>query len=40
MSKVFRIDPENPSAEVINLAATVLRDGGSVVFPTETGYGS
>ncbi len=39
MSKVFRIDPESPSAEVINLAATVLRDGGIVVFPTETVYG-
>ncbi len=39
MSKVFRIDPENPSAEVINLAATVLRDGGIIVFPTETVYG-
>jgi len=39
MSKVFRIDPEKPSAEVINLAATVLRDGGVVVFPTETVYG-
>jgi L-threonylcarbamoyladenylate synthase len=39
MSKVFHIDPENPSAEVINLAATVLRDGGIVVFPTETVYG-
>lgn len=33
------MDPENPSAEVINLAATVLRDGGIVVFPTETVYG-
>lgn len=39
MSKTYRIDPENPSAEVINLAATVLRDGGIVVFPTETVYG-
>ncbi|MBS3957710.1 MAG: threonylcarbamoyl-AMP synthase [Clostridiales bacterium] len=39
MNKVFHIDPENPSAEVINLAATVLRDGGIVVFPTETVYG-
>lgn len=39
MSKVFHIDPENPSAEIINLAATVLRDGGIVVFPTETVYG-
>ncbi|MDY0087818.1 MAG: L-threonylcarbamoyladenylate synthase [Coriobacteriia bacterium] len=39
MNKVFRIDPEKPSADVINLAATVLRDGGIVVFPTETVYG-
>ncbi len=39
MSKVYRIDQEDPSAEVINLAATVLRDGGIVVFPTETVYG-
>jgi tRNA threonylcarbamoyl adenosine modification protein (Sua5/YciO/YrdC/YwlC family) len=39
MSKVIPIDQENPSAEAINLAATVLRDGGIVVFPTETVYG-
>jgi tRNA threonylcarbamoyl adenosine modification protein (Sua5/YciO/YrdC/YwlC family) len=39
MSKVYRVDPENPNAEVINLAGTVLRDGGIVVFPTETVYG-
>lgn len=39
MTKQYRVDPENPSAEVINLAATVLRDGGIVVFPTETVYG-
>ncbi len=39
MSKVIHIDPEAPSAEVVNLAANVLRDGGIVVFPTETVYG-
>jgi tRNA threonylcarbamoyl adenosine modification protein (Sua5/YciO/YrdC/YwlC family) len=39
MSKVYHVDPENPNAEVINLAATVLRDGGVIVFPTETVYG-
>lgn len=39
MPKVYRVDPENPNAEVINLAATVLRDGGITVFPTETVYG-
>lgn len=39
MSKVYRADPENPNPEVVNLAGTVLRDGGIVVFPTETVYG-
>lgn len=39
MSKCYHIDPDDPSAEVINLAGTVLRDGGIVVFPTETVYG-
>ena len=39
MSKVIHIDPEAPSAGVINLAANVLRDGGIIVFPTETVYG-
>ncbi len=39
MSKVYRVDPENPNPEVVNLAATVLRAGGIIVFPTETVYG-
>ena len=39
MGKVIHIDPEAPSAEAINLAASVLREGGIVVFPTETVYG-
>jgi len=39
MSKVIHIDPDSPSAEAVNLAATVLREGGIVVFPTETVYG-
>src|SRR5450759_1899166 len=39
MSKVIHIDPEAPSAAAINLAASVLREGGIVVFPTETVYG-
>jgi tRNA threonylcarbamoyl adenosine modification protein (Sua5/YciO/YrdC/YwlC family) len=39
MTKCYHIDPDDPSAEVINLAATVLRDGGIAVFPTETVYG-
>jgi len=39
MNKVIHVDPENPSAEVVNLVATRLRDGGIIVFPTETVYG-
>jgi len=39
MSKTYHVDQEAPSAEVINLAAKVLLDGGIVVFPTETVYG-
>lgn len=39
MNKVIHIDPENPSAEVVNLVATILKDGGIIVFPTETVYG-
>lgn len=39
MNKVIHVDPENPSAEVVNLAASVLREGGIIVFPTETVYG-
>lgn len=39
MGRVYQIDPENPSADVINEAAGVLRNSGIVVFPTETVYG-
>ena len=39
MSKVIHIDPENPSAEVDQSRRHGLRDGGIVVFPTETVYG-
>ena len=38
-TKTFHVDPDNPSAEVVNLAATRLRSGGVVIFPTETVYG-
>ena len=39
MSKTFHVDPDNPSAEVVNLAGMRLRDGGVVIIPTETVYG-
>ncbi|MCL2680333.1 MAG: L-threonylcarbamoyladenylate synthase [Coriobacteriia bacterium] len=39
MSKVFRVDQDDPSAEVLNVAASELRRGGIVLFPTDTVYG-
>lgn len=39
MNKTYRVDPDNPSDDVINHAAAVLHDGGIAVFPTETVYG-
>ncbi|MCL2024772.1 MAG: L-threonylcarbamoyladenylate synthase [Coriobacteriia bacterium] len=39
MNKIFRIDSADPSADIINLAASRLRQGAVIVFPTETVYG-
>lgn len=39
MNKTYRVDPDAPSDDVINLAVGVLNDGGVAVFPTETVYG-
>ena len=39
MTKVIKIDPTNPDAEKIALAAEVINNGGLVAFPTETVYG-
>jgi len=36
---IVKINPEHPEPELIRLAATVLRKGGLVAFPTETVYG-
>lgn len=38
MSQYFRIHPENPQARLIRQAADILRDGGVVVYPTDTAY--
>ncbi len=37
--KTLSIDPVNPDPAIIALAARVLREGGSVVYPTDTCYG-
>ena len=39
MTKVIKIDPINPEAESIALAAEVIKNGGLVALPTETVYG-
>ncbi len=39
MNNVVAVDPQAPEAEVIEQAATILRGGGLVAFPTETVYG-
>jgi L-threonylcarbamoyladenylate synthase len=36
---VLKIDPKNPDPQIINEAGEVIRQGGLVVFPTETVYG-
>jgi len=36
---ILKIDPENPDITLIRKAAKVIKNGGLVVFPTETVYG-
>ena len=38
-ASVLRIDPVNPDREKISAAAEVIKNGGLVIFPTETVYG-
>ncbi|MBM3322751.1 threonylcarbamoyl-AMP synthase [candidate division WOR-3 bacterium] len=39
MGVILKLDPRDPDLEAIRQAAAVLRQGGTVVFPTETVYG-
>lgn len=39
MTHVIHLDPEQPEPEGIERAASIIRDGGLVAFPTETVYG-
>lgn len=36
---VFKVNAENPEAEIIREAAGIIKNGGLVAFPTETVYG-
>lgn len=38
MAQFFRIHPENPQARLINQAAEIIRQGGLVVYPTDSAY--
>ncbi len=36
---IFKVNPEKPESEKIRIAATIIKAGGLVAFPTETVYG-
>ena len=38
MSQFFQIHPENPQVRLINQAVDIIRRGGVVVYPTDSGY--
>lgn len=38
MSQFFHIHPDNPQPRLINQAVAIIRGGGVVVYPTESGY--
>ena len=38
MSQFFVIYPENPQARLISQAVTHIRDGGVIIYPTDSGY--
>lgn len=39
MTTVIRVNPDHPEEDVIERAASIIRSGGLVAFPTETVYG-
>ncbi|OJI45839.1 L-threonylcarbamoyladenylate synthase [Vibrio vulnificus] len=38
MSQFFYVHPETPQARLINQAVAIIRNGGVVVYPTDSGY--
>ena len=38
MSQYFQIHPENPQVRLVRQAVQIIRDGGVVVFPTDSSY--
>ena len=38
MSQFYAIHPENPQARLISQAVAQIREGGVVIYPTDSGY--
>ena len=38
MSRIFAIHPDNPQSRLLRQAATIVEDGGLIVYPTDSGY--
>lgn len=38
MGQFFAIHPDNPQARLLRKAATIIEDGGVIVYPTDSGY--
>jgi tRNA threonylcarbamoyl adenosine modification protein (Sua5/YciO/YrdC/YwlC family) len=38
MSQFFQIHPENPQKRLIDQAVQIIRDGGVIAYPTDSGY--
>ncbi len=38
MSQFFQIHPENPQSRLVRQAVDIIRDGGVVVYPTDSAY--
>lgn len=38
MSQFFYIHPDNPQSRLINQAVDILRKGGVIIYPTDSGY--
>lgn len=38
MSQYFKVHPVNPQARLLHRAAEIIRDGGVVVYPTDSSY--
>ncbi len=38
MTQLFAIHPDNPQARLLRQAATIIEEGGLIVYPTDSGY--